>query len=170
MLRLYMPNGARLHVWSDRHVTPDVSLIHTHPWGFKSTVIAGSLKNVRFNRIPGDTCPGFDALDVFYEQKIKCGEGGGLRDKPTLVQLGRDYIEMYAEGESYEQTSDEIHMSIPLDGTVTVINRTFNDDVDHASVFWRVFSEFVSAEPKVATKKQVVDITRNSLDKWFNRK
>ena len=77
-------------------------------------------------------------------------------------------MEIYNAGDSYEQESDEIHLSMPDDGTVTIINRTFKDDVDHASVFWRMDENFVSAEPRDATRDEVSAITQHSLRTWFN--
>lgn len=162
MLRLYMPNGARLHIWSKRHAVPDVTLIHTHPWSFRSTVIAGAMYNMRFVRV--------DSIRTHYEQKILCGNGGGLREEPRRVGLKELRPEFYHDGDSYEQHHDEIHASYPMTGTVTVINREFKDDPDHSFVFWPQGKQFISAEPRVATKEQVTEITQQSLRRWFNRK
>lgn len=162
MLRLYLPNDVRMHVWSHRHVVKDVTLIHTHPWAFKSTVIAGAMYNIRYLR---------DAsLRTHYEQQIRCGEGGGLRGEPNLIGLRELRPEFYHDGDSYEQSSEEIHASYPMTGTVTVIHRTFNDDPDHSYVFWQNGSRFVSAEPRIASDIEVREITQQSLRRWFNRK
>lgn len=164
MLRLYLPNGARLHVWDKRYAVENVSLIHTHPWGFKSTIIAGEVFNTRFART-NSASP-----YKFYEQKLLCGEGGGLCDEPKVVYLKMLKLERYNAGDSYEQESDEIHMSMPLDGSVTIISRTFKEDRDHASVFWNPGYGFVSAEPRIATQEEVRAITQYSLEKFFNEK
>lgn len=161
MLRLYLPKGSRLHIWDKRHAVENVSQIHTHPWGFRSTVIVGCVYNTRFLREPAS----------FYrlkERKILCGEGGGLLGDTVEVGLKMLKLEAYNSGDSYEQESDEIHMSMPQDGTVTIINRTFKEDRDHASVFWPAAEEFVSAEPRRATSEEVESITKYSLATYFN--
>jgi hypothetical protein len=162
MLRLYLPNGFRLHVWDKRFAVENVSLVHTHPWGFKSTIIAGTVYNTRLAREEASPYR-------FYEQKILCGEGGGLREEPKEVGLKLMSYETYREGQSYEQESDEIHISIPVDGSVTIIERTFKEDRDHASVFWNVGERFVSAEPREARKYEVEAITGYALKTFFNQ-
>src|SRR5579859_3298084 len=54
-------------------------------------------------------------------------------------------------GQTYHQEKDEIHESLPFDGTVTLVTRTFTADRDHARVFWRGTGDFVTAEPRAAT-------------------
>lgn len=44
MLRLYLNKATRLHVWHSGFSVPGASTIHTHPWDFKSEVVAGSWK------------------------------------------------------------------------------------------------------------------------------
>lgn len=164
MLRAYLPDGCRLHVWDERYVTPGVSGIHTHPWDFESYVVAGQLVQHRFTRehwFPAGSVP-------FDEYRLRCGPGGGLCGAPTRALLRRCPRELYAEGQIYRQTADEIHESRPTTGTVTVVHRTFRADTEHASVFVPAGQKWGTAEPRPATREEVIDIVKNSLSSvWW---
>jgi hypothetical protein len=168
MLRTYLAPELRLHVWDARSKVPFVSEIHTHPWNFHSYVVAGLVYNIRYERklfgvkfVMGDEGP-------FREQEILCGEGGHETDKEAeLVLLRPDPTEIVREGEQYTQRAHEIHRSQPEDGTVTIIEREFLDDADHAFVYVPRDNDWVSAEPRPATPNEVEAITRNALSRWF---
>lgn len=164
MLRLYLTDQIRLHVWSTRHAVESVSELHTHPWDFTSTIIAGCIVNTRYSRQIAPAC----AVEKYWEQRLFCGPGGNLIGKPAIVELVERRQETYLEGDSYSQLSDEIHKSSPIDGSVSIIERRATSHPDHASVFWKQSDgEFVSAEARRATKKEINQITRNALNKWF---
>lgn len=163
MLRLYM-KGYRLHVWSDNHKVNSVSEMHTHPWNFTSKIIAGTLQNHIYKTgIPSG--PG----EWMYQQKIKCGEGGGLTGERERKYVFLETVDIYYEGDSYNQRFDEIHVSNPADGAVTLVERKVPENVspDHAYVYYPVGTEWVSAEPRKATNAEVKEITENALNKWF---
>lgn len=164
MLRLYLSDEVRLHVWDSRYAVDDVSTVHTHPWDFRSLVVAGEIINRRFDEYetPGSE---FRSLDGFRRQTIKCGEGGGLVGTPEDVWLRGGTPEVYLEGESYVQAAHEIHASLPRDGTVTIVTREFKEDTEHAYVYFE--GEWVSAEPRRATLGEVITICRRSLERWF---
>lgn len=159
MLRLYLASDIRLHVWSSRHAVEEVSLIHTHPWHFTSTIVAGKLRNVRYETHPDG--------QRFMRQALLCGSGGGLMGEPEAVKLRVAVDERYAEGDVYSQAAADRHASFPEDGTVTIIRRTNTDDPDHALVFWPFGRDWVSAEPRLATPTEVREITCNALSRWF---
>jgi hypothetical protein len=162
MLRLYLDGERRLHIWDSRYRVKDVSQMHTHPWDFRSLVVAGTVRNQIEIEVPaeeGDT--------THYKQTIFCGVGGGLRGEPSRVRLVEDSYHTYSEGESYEERAHQIHVSDPDDGTVTIIKRIVVGDSDHALVFWED-GEWVSAEPREATTREVMDITQRSLERWFS--
>lgn len=165
MLRLYLPGGQRLHVWSKRHKVQNVSEIHTHPWNFRSTIVAGCLRNhiYRVGGIP--SCSG----EWMYEQKIRCGEGGGLTGERERKYLYLETLDIFHEGDTYEQRYDEIHLSEPYDGCVTLVERVVpeGNSPDHACVYYPVGTEWVSAEPRPATEQEILEITRNALKKNF---
>jgi hypothetical protein len=164
MLRLHLDYDVRLNVWDSRYRVPNVSLMHTHPWNFKSVVVAGRLNNTRYWKTP----PKVEILEssVFEYAVIKPGLGGGLREHLGILRLRAYPIETFKEGESYEQVHDEIHISDPSDGTVTVNERQRVGD-DLAYVYWPAGTEWVSAEPRPGKLHEVRDITEAALKKWF---
>lgn len=163
MLRTYLSKELRLHIWDKRFAVPGVSELHTHPWDFESLVVAGVVRNIRYDRYG----PSFSQGLPYMRQTLKCGTGGCLVGEPDLVMLVADAVESYGRGCVYRQASTTIHQSIPENGTVTVVRRTFNEDEDHAYVFWPYETTWVSAEPRPATPEEVHAITRASLEKWF---
>ncbi len=163
MLRLYLSGGAqrlRLHVWDSRFAVPGVSVIHNHPWDFTSYIIAGRLENHLF-----DPHPFYGKQYVC--QSIKCGEGGGLEGRSFIKRMRVSPPMTYLEGNHYYQVAQQVHASVPQDGTVTVIERVFGGDQDHAQVFWEPGLEWVSAEPRPATEEEVRKICLNAIEKWF---
>jgi hypothetical protein len=161
MLRTYLDDKHeyRLHVWSEEHAVDKVSTIHTHPWDFSSTIVAGHLKDIAYKRVQDH--------NRMLEQQILGGEGGGLKGDPIEVGLLTTTVLTLSEGSSYSHNAADIHESRPADGTVTLIKRCFGPDVDHASVFWNKRETWVSAEPKPATWFETHKITQNALKKWF---
>lgn len=153
MIRLYLDpeQRERLHIWDPGSATPDVSTIHDHPWNFTSRIVVGRLENQRYvvdGREPGD----------FLMQRLRCGIGGGLIDEPRRVTVVGHPLETYYPGDRYHQDADEFHESIPSPGAVTVITRDFRGNRDVATVCWRT-GDWVSAEPRPATRDEVVHFT-----------
>lgn len=168
MLRTYLDNDRiwRLHIWTHDHAVDNVSTIHTHPWDFKSTIIAGEVKNQRFKRL-NNPRPDAPFVKRYQEQLIKCGPGGCAISSPEPVALFAFGEERYREGASYQQKAEEIHRSMPQDGTVTIIERVFGSNVDDAYVFFPDGEEWVSAEPRDATRQEIKDITEKALERHF---
>lgn len=165
MLRTYLSPEVRLHVWDSTPRVYNVSALHTHPWHLDSYIVCGELRQCRYKVVGvGDYLQG--TLD-YNEATIKCGEGACTMSEPEPVKLFRMPMESYTEGQSYYQSNDEIHESLPEEGTITLVTRTFTEDRDHARVFWQGKGGFVSAEPRTATPAEVADITQNALAKWF---
>lgn len=168
MLRTYLgaDNAVRMHVWDSDYAVPGVSQMHTHPWDFASRVAVGAVHQMRYLRhVDGSTFG--DEVRFVMEQSLRCGAGGGLEAKPERLILHEQPVEVYYEGETYTQAADEIHVSIPADGTVTLIERVFRPDTEHAFVFWPQGEEWVSAEPRPATPEEVRRICERSLDRWY---
>jgi len=160
MLRTYLDldHVYRLHIWSKDHAVPNVSELHTHPWAFQSLIVGGEVCNERYEEGDGRR---------YHRQLIKCGVGGCLVGEPDLVELVGKPSELYVEGDVYSQRPEEIHRSVPADGTVTLLERQFGADVDHAHVYFPEGTSWVSAEPRDATDKEVLDICGLALGKWF---
>lgn len=97
MLRLYLSREVRLHVWHSAFRVPSVSDIHDHPWDFRSDIVCGSVRNVRYGIVSESECgpvlqdgegnplgavarPG---QPNYTQSTIRCGTGRhrqGLRD------------------------------------------------------------------------------------------
>lgn len=160
MLRLYLSGSKdlRLHIWDRRFSVAGVSQLHDHPWDFRSLVIAGELTQYRYTESP--------AGEQYVYQTIQCGPGGCAKSEPAPILLTRSTPETYEPGNWYGQKATEIHKSLPDDGSVSLIERTFKEDTEHARVFWKAGMEWISAEPRKATPEEVHAITQNAL-KWF---
>jgi hypothetical protein len=124
-------------------------------------IVAGAVEQRRYRCTRDDDCK------AYLRQTLLCGAGGGLRGGPELVHLWEGPLERYETGERYEQTADEIHVSTPERGTVTLVEREFLADAEHAHVFWPAGEEWGSAEPRLATADEVAAILGHSLEKWF---
>ena len=162
MLRLYLSNEYRLHVWDDRLKVPNVSEIHDHPWDLESLVVAGVVRNRRLT-------PQHDEHGAMMKQTLRCGEGGGLVGTPSVCALiSTDFVEVYTSGDRYVQRAEEVHQSEPDRGAVTLIHRTFREDTEHAHVFWPRGENWISAEPRPATREEVEMVTRDSLRRWWS--
>ncbi len=172
MFRMYFDETFRIHLWDRRFAAPGVSTIHTHPWHFKATVVAGSVRNVIYTLAPkpvkwSHEQPGSWA--THHMQKILCGTGGGLVGGPQDVTLRVPEAGggVYSAGTAYHQQASVLHETIPLDGTVTAVSRNFLHDTEHAMVCWPIGTEWGTAEPRVATKEEIRAAAAYSLERWF---
>lgn len=162
MLRVYLQPNVRLHVWDRELLVPGASPLHTHPWDFRSTVIAGRLENRRY------ACGvAKEDAEVWNQVMIQCGESAHVVNEKQQVELVQLAPEFYQQGDTYEQQATEVHWSLPEDGTVTICERVFKEDRDHAFVFWRGKGGWVDAKPRPATRKEVGRVTLRALETWF---
>lgn len=82
MLRLFLPNNSRLHIWDSRYRAPNVSMIHDHlQWGLTSSILAGSL----VNRIYKEVEPPEGQL--YNHVLLKPGYGTHFKEEPSLIRL-----------------------------------------------------------------------------------
>jgi hypothetical protein len=165
MLRLYLDSEHvyRLHVWDDSVRVPGVSPMHTHPWDLESTIVAGKLRQHRYTL----AAVAAHNVDEYNVVTIKCGENAHELDAPSIISLAEQPLEIYREGQSYSQNANEIHWSLPDNGTVTLVKRTFGLDRESAKVYWRGKGPFVSAEPHPASPGTVKKICDRALERWF---
>lgn len=163
MLRLYLAPDVRLHVWSESHRAKDVSLIHDHPWHFTSHVLSRGITNIRYRLEPDGNA------HTHVTERIRCGPGGGALGNARLVRLVAQEHEIVPAGARYSQRSYEIHESYPRDGAVSIIHRTLDTtaDTEHAWVYYPIDKNWVSAEPRDATREEVINITTNALRLWI---
>lgn len=151
----------RLNIWDDRLTVPNVSTVHDHPWDFESHIVAGVFVNQRYAILP----PSEYGCPTHSYTTIKTGTGGGLESAPVQAcGLRRAAPEMYQAGATYAQVADEVHESLPARGTVTINERV--GDTEHARVFWPIGTEWVSAEPREATIREVQAAIKSALE-WF---
>jgi len=163
MLRFYITQELRLHIWDSAFRVGAVSGIHTHPWHFVSTVLCGRLTQYRYTE---ETNGG----KAFKRYVIRAGEGGGLEGEPDHVLLAQSPLEVVHPGQQYCQRAEEIHLSVPDDGTMTIVHRELADPrfPDHAYVYVPADEEWVSAEPREATREEVEAICERALDRAFS--
>lgn len=173
MLRIYLTPEIRLHVWDQSLRVPNVSDIHDHPWDFRSYVVSGELANARFyefmNGMTSDEAlahtrarDGFEARRV----RIRCGPGAHVVEPAAEVTLYPRSMLCHRSGEWYEQSAYEIHKTIPArDGTVTLVERVFRADTEHARVYYTT-PEWVDAKPRPATQAEVESVIGRALERW----
>lgn len=165
-MRTYLTNGAyhnetnRLHIWHSSLAIQGATKLHDHPWDFVSEVMFGVVNQTRAVYVADES-----SLDghAYMKQRILCGEGGGIDGESEEVRLCSGPIETYYAGQEYSQEAHEIHDSFPANNTVTVLTRQHKEDRDHANVFFSKGGEFVSAEPRPATRAEILYITREVL-------
>ena len=174
MMRMYLTadRSVRLHVWDRALVVPGASPVHTHPWDFTSLVVAGRIFNQRFT-----VANTWDAADPWNRGRLKCGEGAhivatltdAVEGAAERVGLVEGPVETWRQGESYQQDKDEIHRSLPEDGTVTIVTRRFGPDPDHAWVYWRGApgTPWRDAAPRTATPEEIRDVAARALETWW---
>lgn len=163
MMRLYLSEEVRLHIWDSALKVPGVSPMHNHPWSYASCVVAGVYRQYRFTEKRYESEP----TQEFNCVEIKCGEGAFTTEDVQKVLLVQQPLETYVEGNEYCQDKSEIHSSLPEDGTVTIVKRIFSEDRDHAKVLWRGKGSWVNAAPRTATKEEVKAVTERALLTWF---
>lgn len=182
MIRTYLNDAVRLHIWISDFKIPGVSPIHDHPWHLYSQVIAGVYRQRRYTILDKDFFgqpitednstfrAGRDAglIELFNTATIKCGEGAFKTEDSKKVCVECAVEEEYRAGSNYMQYKDEIHESFPLDGTITIVTRTFTPDREHARIFWRGDGDWVDAAPRTATPAEIKLATQKALSWWTN--
>lgn len=148
MLRLYLNDRDRLNIWhNDGRI--GASPIHDHYWGFQSFILAGKLINLRYIQSEdGEPKTRF---------KIITGEGTIVLEGPEDDKLKLVSMWSYYPGETYTQIPADIHETHFIDGTITVIRRTqYLEQRDRANVWTDRGMPYVSAEPRTATKDEIM--------------
>jgi hypothetical protein len=162
--RTKLANVGRIHVWDSRLRVPLVSDVHAHPWPLRSTIISGELINQRFKVNPAERWG-----MPYMQSAIATGEGGGLIGEPQLVKLYGERPEFYRAGDTYEQAPEEVHRSIPMDGTVTLIERPMGPPLQETLVYWPEGTQWVSAEPRAPNDRyghELEPIISHALARW----
>lgn len=161
MLRLYLDKEIRLQVWSKKYQTKNVSIIHTHPWNFKSTIICGQMTNILYSE---KEFPQYKENN-FYKSRILTGKNAKQFNtkEVCLIESKRT---SYKPNECYYHDKTEPHKTEFIDGTVTIIERSNRSKENHAYSYWEIEhgeNGWVSAAPRLATKQEILDICSEAL-------
>lgn len=165
MMRLDLGNDARLHIWNIDNQVKDVSIIHTHPWNFKSYVIAGSMKNINYKEF-SDSSEGIDT----FRHKIITGKNAHPITDPVRINLKIDSYNTYNEGDSYYQNMDIPHKPKFTNGTVTLIQR--DSRLSENVAFSYSDAKFgkdrwISVALRLATKEEIQKTVDYTLNRYF---
>ena len=152
-LRLDDERKYRLHVWDPSYSAGEPP-IHDHPYDFTSKVIVGEISNTR------------------YEEDPAGEEYRRLRYPPDAEHLRRsDTVRLsataatFTEGARYRQLAHELHASLQLPGTVTVIRCSWVD-VSDLTVCLRDEGSWVSGRARDATPDEIKSVAAKALE-WF---
>lgn len=158
MLRLYISDIGRLHIWDSRLRYPGVSMIHNHSWDMSSTVISGEIANTRYEYVEGYG-------KAYYRKRIQCGPEYQEVEAPVLVSLRCGASEIYLAGQDYNQVANEIHRTDAFDGTITLMERQHDGPLGQADVFWPEAELWGNAKPRPATMAEIAAVVKDALMK-----
>lgn len=148
--------NARLHIWDRVLLNPRVPAIHSHSWDFSSFVLAGRMRNLRLLEAGGEPF-----------NKLLVASAGGIVGERVQAFLVESPIEVYDEGSQYKQDAEEIHGSLPEDGTITLVEWHYGPPARNMKVYWRGRSPWIDAKASQATEAEILNVTRNALAVWF---
>lgn len=166
MLRTHFDGDMRMNIWDDRFAVPGIidSSVHDHPWRFESYVVAGRVRNVRYEIVTKDNQ---EMGDTSYNmQSIKTGVSGAVFGPIEPVILAAFPTESYSAGQKYSQEADEIHLSMPDRHTITINDREYKTDRTTARVFWRG-EKWITAAPREASDQERDEIIDSVLREHF---
>lgn len=167
MMRLYLGDVGRIHIWDATLRTENVSEIHTHSWDLRSIILSGRIYNTRFLELTSRRREVFG--ESMWRQHIHCGMEGGKKGDPEPVVLQARARELYLPGESYAQRADEIHWT-DTPGAVTLIERDHDGPDGEADVYWPASrgAQWVDAKPRMATREEVLAVTSRALARIYS--
>jgi hypothetical protein len=160
----------RLHVWDPRAAVLNVSTIHTHPWNFTSTVVAGHITDFVWSvEEPKDILQQGERKtwmrQAYRKQEIICGPGGCAVGDAPLVYTTSSALRTYQAGDTYRHRADTFHETMADPYTITIVEREFLNDTERAFVLYPDGGKWVSAEPRVALEKDVKKMAELALEK-----
>ncbi len=152
-LRLDEHKEHALHVWAPPgFVGPPP--IHDHPYEFTSKIIVGELANTRYVEDPSGE-------PYLRERYTRADETVRRADHVRLV--GETAV--HAPGEEYAQLAQELHDSVQIPGTVTLLRRRFVD-VDELTVCRPDGAPWVTGAARLATSSEIASITALALSRF----
>lgn len=162
MLRLHLSDEVRLNVWHRKYQVENVSLIHDHPWDFRSQIISGTMVNKCYAEIHQSHS---DKGLPYHHAVIVPGPKGGKISAARSTRLAVLSTHLLRAGEEYEQHKTMIHKSLPDDGCVT-LNIRKRGSKDQARVFWPYGEEWVDAKPRDAEAPEIEFMCAYALKGW----
>jgi hypothetical protein len=152
-LRLDDHKEYRLHVWdSDYDLGDGRPLIHDHPFSFTSTVMAGQMTNTRYQEA--------DDGDEYIRTRYLLADEE-VRRSDTVRLLGQSTT--FTEGDEYHQLAHELHASRQKAGTVTIIRRTWREEIGQLTVCRRDDVPWISGQSRPASNDEVKKVTSRAL-------
>jgi len=161
LLRLYMRNDARLHIWDKRLRYQNVSMIHNHSWWLHSTVVVGELRNRRYVRT------GLGDDTAMWCKRLVTGYSTRDVSEPKLVLMRALDVEFYRPGDAYLQAPNVVHETDADDSTVTLMKRNETEGDGQADVYWPADGKWGTAKPRPASTDEILMVTRSVLEKHF---
>jgi hypothetical protein len=150
-LRLDEDRVYRLHVWDPAACVGEPP-IHDHPFDFTSTVIAGAITNTWWEQSPS-------GVEYQRDRYAPPDEAGRVTDTVRLSGASTTFT----AGESYAQLAHQLHSSVQLPGTVTLLRRTFTH-ARELTVCRAPGTPWVSGQSRPAPLDEVRRITSAALD------
>lgn len=119
------PTGTlRLHIWPKgiRHASEQANKIHNHIFSLRSTVLCGTLKNVRYDVAPSDHTP-----ESYQFHKVEYLHDGS-RLKPTTEYCKAIALdsEHYQAGQTYSIAIGQFHETVVRDLFVATLVSTYD--------------------------------------------
>lgn len=140
VLRHYIGTIGRLHIWDSRLRYPGVSMIHTHSWDLRSTIVSGELCNTIYTEVPGGGLP-------YHKQRLITGYMSHMVTPMADTRLVPWSRTVLVAGEIYQQRASEIHQTNTINGTITLMERR-EDENGEADVYWPHGTEWGTATPR----------------------
>lgn len=155
MMRTYISKNTRLQIWLKDFIIPNVTDIHTHPWDFESFIYQGWIKNNIFKEYNLN-----DQVSEEWFQYDRCliltGELAYVKERIPIILKPQGKFE-YFQGETYLHRKNIPHKIDFIDGTITILTKSnIHEDSLAYSFVKGVNNEWVSAAPRVATEKEIL--------------
>ncbi len=155
-LKIALPLGGRLHVWSpwNPSINGLIAEVHDHPFAFSSTVLAGEMQNVMLHATD-------DADGDHVEMSCACVSSFGPQPSPQSTQrrvcLIEEGIDIVRRGEHYRMQPWQLHRTDAV-FALTLFTRGKQEE-GHSHVYSRVGA----ATPDFRPANE--DLLRLSLDR-----
>lgn len=163
MLRLYIRDLGRLHIWDSMLRYPGVSMVHNHSWDLRSIVISGKLVNTRFSVVKPPLA-NTDMAALYEGKRIITGYNTKNVESLGIVSLYQHAPEHYFVSDTYRQVASEIHRTDAEDGTITLMHRQ-DDAQGQADVYWPAGTEWGTATPREAQPREIIQVVGRAIER-----